>query len=82
MNLSEQLKKIHEEFSKSAPQEVLDTFERASQQLAEEKIEEKALKVGDKMPSFELKNALGKVIKSSELLAKGPLVMNFYRGAW
>jgi len=82
MNLSEQLKKIHEEFAKSAPQEVLDTFERASQQLAEEKIEEKALKVGDKMPSFELKNALGKVIKSSELLAKGPLVMNFYRGAW
>ncbi|MCM1991796.1 redoxin domain-containing protein [Oceanirhabdus seepicola] len=82
MNLSEQLKKIYEEFAKSAPQEVLDTFERASQQLAEEKVEEKALKVGDKMPSFELKNALGKVIKSSELLAKGPLVMNFYRGAW
>jgi len=82
MNLKEQLKKINEEFAGSAPKEVLDAFESASQKLAEEKIEEKALKVGDKMPSFELKNALGKVIKSSELLAKGPLVINFYRGAW
>jgi hypothetical protein len=82
MNLSEQLKKIHEEFAKNTPQEVLDTFEKASQQLAEEKIEEKALKVGDKMPFFELKNTVGKVIKSSELLAKGPLVINFYRGTW
>ena len=82
MNLKEQLKKINEEFAGSAPKEVLDAFESASQKLAEEKIEEKALKVGDKMPSFELKNALGKVIKSTELLAKGPLVINFYRGAW
>lgn len=82
MNLSEQLKKTYEEFVKNVPQEVLDTFERSSQQLAEEKIEEKALKVGDKMPSFELKNALGKVIKSSDLLANGALVINFYRGAW
>ena len=82
MNLNEQLRKIHEEFVGSASQEVLDTFESASQKLAEENIEEKALKVGDKMLSFELKNAVGKIMKSSELLAKGPLVINFYRGAW
>lgn len=60
MNLNEKLRKIYADFIRSAPQEILDTFERASQKLAEEKIEEKALKVGDKMPYIELKNALGK----------------------
>ena len=40
------------------------------------------LKVGDKAPDFSLPNAYGKQIKLSSLLKKGPVIINFYRGAW
>ncbi|XMB66691.1 hypothetical protein RI065_10375 [Mycoplasmatota bacterium zrk1] len=82
MNLKEELKKIHNKFIENAPQDILDTLKEASERLAEKKLEEVALKVGDKMPAFSLQNALGKIINSEDLLAKGPLVINFYRGGW
>lgn len=82
MNLEQELKKVHEQFLKNAPKDALDTLKEASEKLAQDKMEEKALKVGDKMPDFSLKNAVGKIINSKDLLAKGPLVINFYRGGW
>ena len=42
----------------------------------------RALKVGDRMPSFMLPNAEGDLVFSEELLARGPLVINFFRGNW
>ncbi|MBN8904557.1 MAG: AhpC/TSA family protein [Rhodospirillales bacterium] len=41
-----------------------------------------AKKAGDKAPEFGLKDSDGDVVSSSELLAKGPLVVSFYRGVW
>lgn len=41
-----------------------------------------ALKVGDKMPAFELPNAKNVTIKSSELLQDSNLIVVFYRGDW
>lgn len=82
MNLKQELKKVHEQFLKSAPQDALDTLKKASEKLAQEKLEDKALKVGDKMPIFSLKNAVGTIVNSKDLLEKGPLVINFYRGGW
>jgi peroxiredoxin len=43
---------------------------------------QRALKAGDKVPSFVLKDANGKIVSSSELLSQGPLVVSFYRGVW
>jgi peroxiredoxin len=43
---------------------------------------ERALKPGDRMPSFLLPDAEGRLVASDELLAKGPLVVNFFRGNW
>ena len=40
------------------------------------------LKVGTKAPDFQLPNAHGEIITLSSLLAKGPVIINFYRGAW
>ena len=42
----------------------------------------RALKLGDKMPDFTLPNAEGKLVASAELLARGPLVVTFFRGDW
>ena len=40
------------------------------------------LKVGDKAPDFTLPNVRGESVSLSDILAKGPAVVAFYRGAW
>lgn len=40
------------------------------------------LKVGENAPDFSLPNAFGKQVQLSDLLAEGPVVLTFYRGAW
>ncbi|WP_372747060.1 peroxiredoxin-like family protein [Lutibacter sp.] len=43
---------------------------------------EKAIKIGEKAPNFDLPNPLGNPISLSSLLNKGPVVITFYRGSW
>lgn len=40
------------------------------------------VKVGQTAPFFALRNAVGRVVVLGDLLAKGPVVVKFYRGAW
>lgn len=40
------------------------------------------LKAGDKMPDFSLPGTDGSLISSAALLARGPLIVTFYRGIW
>jgi len=41
-----------------------------------------ALKVNDSAPDFILPDAFGNEIELKDLLAEGPVVISFYRGAW
>lgn len=41
-----------------------------------------ALAEGAKVPTFTLPDAHGKPVSSADLLAKGPIVLTFYRGGW
>ena len=43
---------------------------------------DRVLKTGDRAPQFELQNAEGVAVSSADILKKGPMVLNFYRGAW
>lgn len=43
---------------------------------------ERALRAGDKAPPFNLEDADGNWRSSTDLLARGPLVVIFYGGAW
>lgn len=43
---------------------------------------EKPLELGDKMPNFEVPNAMGGSITLDDLLADGPVVLTFFRGSW
>ena len=53
----------------------------ASDKLANE-LPNPGLKAGNKAPNFRLKNAFGNTIELQQELAKGPVVLVFYRGAW
>lgn len=41
-----------------------------------------ALAVGDAAPDFALPDAMGRETRLSRLLARGPVVLTFYRGSW
>ncbi len=41
---------------------------------------DRALKAGERAPAFELKDADGAAVDSAAMLARGPLVVSFYRG--
>lgn len=82
MSLQEKLNEISRQSGGKIPDDVQDKMRRATRELKESGQAEKALKAGDKMPSFELENTLGERIASDELLRKGPLVLTFFRGAW
>lgn len=66
----------------NAPAEIHPVMERATAELIASDAASKALKVGDKAPLFTLKDPDGNPVSSADLLAKGPLVLTFYRGVW
>jgi peroxiredoxin len=55
---------------------------RAIEEIRQTGLASKALKVGEKAPSFILPDVNGKSVSSPDLLAKGPLIVTFMRGRW
>jgi peroxiredoxin len=66
----------------NAPPEVHVVMKRATAELIATGQAERALKVGDRAPVFTLDDPDGNPVSCAELLAKGPLVLSFYRGVW
>jgi peroxiredoxin len=62
--------------------ERLAVGERAVEELFATGIEERILPVGATAPEFALKDSNGKLVRSADLLAMGPLVIKFFRGRW
>jgi peroxiredoxin len=56
--------------------------ERAVAELESSGIVERTLPIGAKAPEFTLPDQHGKMVSSADLLAKGKLIINFYRGRW
>jgi peroxiredoxin len=64
------------------PAEVIETMQRATAELLASGLAERALKAGEAAPPFTLSDPDGKPVGSADLLARGPLVVSFYRGVW
>jgi peroxiredoxin len=66
----------------NVPHSVIETMHRATAELTATGLAGRAKKVGDIAPAFLLKDPEGNTVSSKELLAKGPLIVTFYRGVW
>jgi peroxiredoxin len=82
MNLQDKLDDITAQTRNLVQPERLELGERAIAELFATGIEDKLLKVGDVAPEFALPDANGKLVRSTDLLALGPLVVCFFRGRW
>ncbi len=66
----------------NVPYSVIETMHRATAELVASGAAQGALKAGDKLPDFSLSDPYGNTVSSTDLLARGPLVISFYRGVW
>jgi len=82
MNLSKQLNALKEANLSRLPKDLSDVLLKDVERQVKNGITKNALKVGDQIPAFELQNAVGEMVKSTDLLYDGPLIISFYRGAW
>ena len=87
MTLQEKLADFKAQFESggppyNTPRALIEIFHRATEELRRSGLAERALKTGHQAPAFTLKNQDGNSISSAELLAKGPLVITFFRGHW
>jgi peroxiredoxin len=81
--LQDQLDAITANTRKLVQPERLAVSERATAELFASGIEDRVLKPGAQAPSFTLQDTItGKPVRSEDLLALGPLVVNFFRGRW
>jgi peroxiredoxin len=83
ISLQDQLDRITQNTRALVQPERLAVSEKATEDLFNTGIEDRTLKAGAQAPAFTLEDALTrKPVRSTDLLALGPLVINFFRGRW
>jgi peroxiredoxin len=80
--LQDQLDEITANTRQLVQAERLAVGERAVAELFASGIEERILPVGAMAPEFALNDASGRLVRSADMLALGPLVVKFFRGRW
>ena len=80
--LSQQLEEYRAGWMQRVPADRRAAMERHIAHLAEIGIGRNAKRVGDRAPGIVLPDAHGKPFEVARLLAKGPVIVTFYRGGW
>ena len=82
MGLNEKLRAMKEASRGKLPPETRQIMAEALQTVEATGQHLRALKPGAAAPPFSLEDQAGQPWSSEELLAMGPLVVDFYRGSW
>lgn len=80
--LNTQIRSLIQSFRDNLPEELNTLLEQGAGEISALDIVERALKVGDKVTNFDLPKYGGGNGRLADYLAKGPLVITFYRGVW
>lgn len=82
MSLADRLAATRAASAQRIPPERAAIMHRATEDLRRSGILDRIVKVGEPAPSFALANHDGQRVASADLLARGPLVVSFFRGSW
>jgi hypothetical protein len=82
MFLNDELKALRARAEAKRSPEIVATMHRAVEELRASGAPGRVRKVGEVAPPFALPNADERIVDSASLLARGPLVVTFYRGRW
>lgn len=82
MSLTQDLQDLLAQNRQLIPAEQLALMDQAMADLANSGMSNRALNVGDRVPDFNLTNAIGQPVQFQDLQNQGPVVLAFYRGEW
>ena len=82
MSLQDRLNDLKAKSAGKFPPEIRAVLQKGTADLIASGQAERALKRGDHAPVFNLPGPDGRIVSSEDLLARGPLVVTFYRGVW
>jgi hypothetical protein len=82
MSLKEKLEATRAASASRRPPDQRAIMQRATDDLRASGILKEVAAVGQMAPTFAAQNYDGRTVSSRELLARGPLVVSFFRGAW
>ncbi|MCC7412746.1 MAG: AhpC/TSA family protein [Gammaproteobacteria bacterium] len=81
-SLAVQLETQQRQSAEKMPAEIRAKMARADEALAASGLPARSLREGRTVPDFTLPNARGEDVSLAALLARGPVVLSFYRGGW
>ncbi|MDP3762384.1 MAG: peroxiredoxin-like family protein [Ramlibacter sp.] len=82
MSLQDRLDALKAQLASRNSPEAQATMRRATEALLASGMAQRAIRTGDRAPAFMLPDVNGAMVRSDELLSRGPLVVSFYRGVW
>ena len=82
MSLQERLDAMREASKARIPAETRAIMERSIDDLRASGIMARVARAGQTAPDFTLPNAGGQPVRLADLVARGPVVLSFYRGRW
>ena len=82
MTLQEKLDAMRDASKARIPPEARAIMQRSVDDLRASGIMNRIARAGELAPDFTLPNASGRQVGLKELLARGPVVLSFYRGRW
>ena len=82
MSLEDKLAALRAAAATRIPPDRAAIMHRATEDLRKSGILDRIVPVGARAPVFELANHDGRRVSSAELLARGPMVLSFFRGSW
>lgn len=82
IKLNEKLQLIQKEMAQNIPVDILNAFGQSLQELIEQNLEDRALKVGDIAPDFTLPDAEGLPVSLYDTLQHNAVIISFFRGNW
>jgi hypothetical protein len=80
--LAERLDTIRTAAKTRIPPEAQAVMQRSIDDLRASGLVNRIARVGEAAPKFTLPNAAGEHVSLDSLLARGPVVLSFYRGRW
>jgi hypothetical protein len=82
MSLNDELRSLRSRAEARRPPEIVALMHRAVDELRASGAPGRVLKPGAPAPPFALPDAQERIVESTDLLARGPLIVTFYRGRW
>lgn len=82
MSLKQELDAFAAGFARAMPTDIVQALEESIDAVKRSGIAGRAIKAGARAPDFSLPNAQGRQLALGDLLAKGPIILSFYRGSW